>query len=172
MGLGGHMCWLWENADRLSGVGAILAFIVAVFALGAQRKHNRLSVRPLASVTCNDVDDRIVVTLANNGTGPLLVKTLRVIRDEKVIGDALHKQFPTWMTFRWYVGKIDGRSIAVGKSIDLLIFDDPSVQLQEDVRSTLSSLHIQVSYSDIYNYMQPVYVRSLGWLGEKRQRKG
>jgi hypothetical protein len=166
------MCWLWENADRLSGVGAILAFIVAVFALGAQRKHNRLSVRPLASVTCNDVDDKIIVTLANNGTGPLLVNTLRVIRDGKVIGDALHKQLPTWMTFRWYVGVIDGRSIAVGKSIDLLIFDDPSVQFQEDVRSTLSNLDIQVSYSDIYNYMQPVYVRSLGWLGEKRQRKG
>lgn len=166
------MCWLWENADRLSGVGAILAFIVAVFALRAQRKHNRLSVRPLASVTCNDVDDKIIVTLANNGTGPLLVKTLRVIRDGEVIGDALHKQFPTWMTFRWYVGAIDGRSIAVGKSIDLLIFDDPSVQFQEDVRSTLSNLDVQVSYSDIYNYMQPVYVRSLGWLGEKRQRKG
>lgn len=166
------MCWLWENADRLSGVGAILAFIVAVFALWAQRKHNRLSVRPLAAVTCNDLKDEIIVTLTNNGTGPLIINKLRIVRDGKVLGDALYLQLPGWMTFRWYVGPVDGRSIAVGKSIDLLIYDDLSDAFREEARAILSGLEVQVNYSDIYKKRQPVYARSLKWLGEKKPRKG
>lgn len=166
------MCWLWENADRLSGVGAMLAFIVAVLALWAQRKHNRLSVRPLAAVTCNDLEDKIIVTLANNGTGPLIVSKLRVVRNGVVLGDALYRQIPDWMKFRWYVGPIDGRSIAVGKGIDLIIYDDPSVAFRDQVRNALADLVVQVHYTDIYNNEQPVHERPLTWLGEKRPRKG
>lgn len=166
------MYWLWQNADRLSGVGAILAFIVAVLALWAQRKHNRLSVRPLAAVTCNDLHDKIIVTLTNNGTGPLIVSTLRVSRNGEVLGDALYRQLPDWMKFRWYVGTIDGRSIAVGRSIDLLIYDDPSDVFRDQVRSALADLVVQVHYTDIYNIEQPVHERSLAWLGEKRPQKG
>lgn len=166
------MCWLWENADRLSGVGAILAFIVALFALWAQRKHNRLSVRPLAAIICNDLEGKIIVTLVNNGTGPLIVSTLRIARDGKVLSDALYRQLPDWMTFRWYVGNIDGRSIAVGKSIDLLVYDHLSDAFRDQVRSTLADLVVQVHYTDIYNNEQPFYQRSLKWLGEKRPQKG
>lgn len=166
------MCWLWDNADRLSGVGAILAFIVAVFALWAQRKHNRLSVRPLAAVTCSDLEDRIIVTLVNNGTGPLVVEKLRIVRDREIMGDALYLELPDWMTFRWYVGNIDGRSIGVGKSIKLLVYDHPSDEFRAQVRRTLADLVVQVHYNDIYNNAQPVYERSLKWLADRRPKKG
>jgi len=166
------MCWVWENSERLSGLGTILAFFVAAFALWAQRKHNRLSVRPLAAVTCNDLEGKIAVTLNNNGTGPLIIDTFRIFRRGEVVGDSLYTQLPDWMTFRWYVGNVDGRSIAVGKSIELLIYDDPSETFQEQVRSTLSGLEIRVTYRDIYKKMQPPYTRPLKWFGEKRPRKG
>ena len=69
---------------------AILALSISLFSIiiGAlsfwiQRKHNRLSVRPLAAIEVRDLPRalphlprEITLTLSNNGTGPMIIKSI------------------------------------------------------------------------------------------------
>jgi hypothetical protein len=64
-------------ASTVAAVLALLVSVISVFisiwAMRAQRKHNELSVRPLAEVTVADYENSLRVKLRNNGTGPMIV---------------------------------------------------------------------------------------------------
>lgn len=78
---------LSENTDAsnalaavASAVAAFLSAVVAGFSLWVarstlkhQRKHNVMSLRPVAEVTVGDWEETLRVTLRNNGAGPLAV---------------------------------------------------------------------------------------------------
>ncbi|WP_343649461.1 hypothetical protein [Stenotrophomonas sp.] len=153
-------------------VVAAFAVLVAVLTWKAQETHNKLSVRPLAAVVCNDLNGRIVVTLANHGTGPLVIETLRVWRDGVEVGDSLYEQCDDWLQLEWFVGSVDQRSIPVEGKISLLRYTGMSNSNREHLRGLLSQLEIRVSYRDIYNELQPVYKRRLDWFARDRRRKG
>jgi hypothetical protein len=58
---------------------SLISLWISIAALRHQRKHNRLSVRPLAYIMIGDYEDRVFVKLTNNGTGPMIIKSIKVI---------------------------------------------------------------------------------------------
>jgi len=158
--------WLWEDADKLSGIAAVLAFVIAVLALRAQREHNRLSVRPLPEIKFKDLEGHQVVTLANHGTGPLIIKALGISKGGEIVADALIDLMPAHIkSWDWFVGSLNGRSVPVGGSIDLIEYKTISKSNQQAVRGALKDLSVHVIYCDIYNGDHPVYRKSLEWFG-------
>ncbi|MGF6420056.1 hypothetical protein ABH900_003573 [Stenotrophomonas sp. AN71] len=153
-------------------VVAALAVLVAVLTWKAQEAHNKLSVRPLAAVVCNDLNGRIVVTLANHGTGPLVIETLRVWKNGVEVGDTLYEQCDDWLQLEWFVGNVDQRSIPVEGKISLLRYKGISSSNKEHLRHILSELEIRVTYRDIYKELQPIYSRKLDWFARERRKKG
>src|SRR5437588_8055 len=68
-----------------SAAAAFLALLVSAISIGisvwaarSQRRHNELSVRPLAEVTVADYESSLRVKLRNNGTGPMIVTKIEV----------------------------------------------------------------------------------------------
>ncbi|MEN5204497.1 hypothetical protein ABE473_08565 [Stenotrophomonas sp. TWI700] len=151
---------------------AAVAVFVAVLAWRSQQRHDKLSVRPLAAILHNDLNRRIVVTLANHGTGPLIIETLRIVSEGKEVGKSLRERCDDWLRLEWFVGAVDGRSIPVGGDIDLLIYSDESISDREHLRGLLSVLEIHVVYRDIYNELQEPYKRSLDWFVREGHPKG
>lgn len=158
--------WVWNNAEKLSGVGAILAFVIAVLALWAQRVHNKLSVTPLPEITYTDLEGDLSVTLVNHGTGPLIIETFDVSRTGVLVGDTLIGQMPQHIKeWDWFVSALNGRSLPVGGKICLLSFKTNSPKRQREVREALMGLTVHVVYSDVYKGNHPAYAKSLAWFG-------
>ena len=72
----------WQQIqDGLSKIdwGLVIGVIALIFtavSLQIQRKHYRLSVRPIALIAVADYENEVTVYLQNKGTGPLIVKKL------------------------------------------------------------------------------------------------
>ena len=80
--------WLTENSDAATAIGtifsaftALIALFLSAYGLRAQRRHDVLSARPLPEVTVADYENSLRVKLRNNGVGPMMVKSVKVIRD-------------------------------------------------------------------------------------------
>lgn len=161
--------FLRDNGNGLSGVGAMLACMVAAVTLWAQRKHNKLSVRPLPEIKLRDLDTGPVVTLANHGTGPMIVCQFWVSKNNRIIGDALIDHMPSHLTdWKWFVSSINGRSIPAGGLIELLNYKADPDQEGDDVacvREFLAPLTLHVVYKDVYDSGEWFYSRSLDWFG-------
>ena len=83
---------LKTDANAANAFGALASAAAAVLALfvscvsvwisissaRSQRRHNELSVRPLAEVTVADYEDSLRVKLRNNGSGPMIVLAVTV----------------------------------------------------------------------------------------------
>ena len=72
-----------------SNLIASLAFVLSIITLWQQRKHNRLTVRPLASIESGDYGNWVFVRVVNNGTGPMIIKSLTVNGERKPLYKAL-----------------------------------------------------------------------------------
>src|SRR5215831_9348086 len=78
---------VWEgiskNAQAIialaSLVVAFLAFLSTRKTAKAQQEHNRLSVRPLLNIVFGNYETNLFVSLVNNGTGPMVIKSTKVI---------------------------------------------------------------------------------------------
>jgi hypothetical protein len=62
----------------LALIVSIVSVIVSVWNLKIQRHHNVLSVCPLPEVTVADYENSLRVKIRNNGSGPLLIKEMKV----------------------------------------------------------------------------------------------
>ena len=62
---------------------ALLAVIVSSWTAWMQRQHNKLSFRPFPEIQLRDMNGHIKISLTNNGTGPLIIKTLNVLKYKK-----------------------------------------------------------------------------------------
>lgn len=162
------------NAE-LALIVSLLSIVVALLTWTSQRKHNWLSVRPLAAITCNDLNELVVVTLRNNGTGPLIIRSLRVKNDEGNERDSLYAWVPRLPVNErdlWFVGEVDRRSIRPGGSITLLRYRHPSEHLRDQLRAALARLTVVVEFEDIYERRQDPYTRTLNWFGRTEPLKG
>ncbi|MCC8627475.1 hypothetical protein [Xanthomonas vesicatoria] len=179
------MQWLTEHDGVANAMAAIasaamaaLALFVSVFSLGValwaahlQRRHNKLSVTPIPEVTVADFEDALRVKLRNHGSGPLLIKSLRVVGynggHEKLVDALPSLPGRDWTNFS---GKVDGRALLPGSEIVLLELaeDDGEIGFGTSrnlARKALALAEITVSYSDIYGSRFDVYKRSLEWFG-------
>ncbi|MDX3932676.1 MAG: hypothetical protein QHC77_12150 [Stenotrophomonas sp.] len=157
---------LWQNAEKVSGIAAVVAFVIAALSLAAQRGHNKLSVTPLPEVTFKDLEGEVCITLKNHGTGPLIIEWLDISKNGRLVGKTLIEQMPEHIrTWDWFVGVMDGRSIPVGGEIVLLKLTTGSGRRLKEVRSVLRHLTIHIIYTDVYRGSHPVYRKCLDWFG-------
>jgi hypothetical protein len=163
---------------------SVISLYVASSTLKHQREHNRLSVRPLANITVGDFEDWLYVKLENNGTGPLLIKVIRVIGatdpSEPLI-NCMPELDPkvSWTNF---IEESSGRSMQPGGEIPLIELSSESSSSQaqfalsrDRVREALGKLKVEVEYTDIYGSKLPLALRDLDWfhrmLPEAHQEK-
>ncbi|WP_424681019.1 hypothetical protein [Frateuria sp. YIM B11624] len=177
--------WLTANqgitnalATIASAVAALLALFVSFVSLvvagrsvRVQHKHNKLSVRPLPEVTVADFENILRVKLRNHGSGPLLIKSLRVHGydgSHETLVDAV----PALPQRLWtnFCGNVDGRSLLPGSEIVLLELVEEKGELgfkgsRDLARKALALAVVSVDYSDVYESGFQPYKKSLEWFG-------
>ena len=152
-------------------VTGIIALIFTAISLQVQRKHNRLSVKPIALVSVGDYENELAVHLQNKGTGPLIIKSLSFIdqngKTEKAIIDFFGSDFKNvvWSTF---VADIDGWTILPNETKTLIKLNGDSadkefVRVRDKVRKVLAQIQVELLYQDIYEKDMPKKIRKLDW---------
>lgn len=178
--------WLTANKEVANAVAAVASAVmaaVAVFlslvslfvslaALRHQRQHNQLTVRPLAYITIGDYEDQLFVKVRNNGTGPMIVKSIKIVgalNPSQPLVVAMPELLPkvSWTNF---VEDCTGRSVAAGDELVLLHLSSSSsisngqFEISRDkVREALGRLQMVVTYTDIYGTSLPCAERSLNF---------
>ena len=56
--------------ENMEAIVSICALVVAYITYTSSKKHNYLSVKPIAYILPQDYEDKICVILQNKGTGP------------------------------------------------------------------------------------------------------
>ena len=151
-------------------IGVIALFFTAI-SLQVQRKHNRLSVKPIAIVSVADYENVLAVRLQNKGTGPLIIKNLSFIdqngKTKKALIDFFGSDFKNvvWSTF---VADIDGWAILPNEAKTLIelngdLTDNEFVRVRDNVRKVLAQIQVELIYQDIYEKDMPKKIRKLDW---------
>jgi hypothetical protein len=165
-----------NTANALAAIGsalaAFLAVVVSTITLGHQRKHDRLTVRPLAYIMVGDYDDRVYVKVANNGTGPMIIKSITVNDKPRPLYQALSDILPEGIYWTNYTADYADRSVRAGGQVVLVDLDSGSNthvspekfgEARDLVRRALGNITVRVKYTDIYNKNQPIAERKLDW---------
>lgn len=177
---------LKSDANAANAFGALASAAAAFFALfvscvsvwisistaRSQRRHNELSVRPLAEVTVADYEDSLRVKLRNNGSGPMIVLALTV-SDGANARESLIESMPElpqgrpWNTFTHALRR---RTLQAGAEIILLELtgheNEANFSVCRDrIRRALAPLTVNVEYTDIYDIVMRPCRKSLSWFG-------
>lgn len=150
---------------------SFVSIILAIATILINRKHNRISVRPLARIDVGDYENRLFVRVESCGVGPLIVSELIIARGHQAIGGQLIDQMPKlplpvrWSTFN---SELKGRALRPGEGVTLLELegsqqDGKFVQARNDVRRALGELTVKVKYEDMYGKKMKDAERELSW---------
>jgi hypothetical protein len=156
--------WEWINHNPQTIV-ALASLVVAVQVFRSSHKHNQLSVTPLVNINFGDYDNDLSVSLVNNGTGPMVIKSITVIgaaNPTKPLIDAM-PDLPRDDLVSWshYIGAdLTGRSIRAGGGTIVLLRlhhikgEEALKKLfalsRDKMRAALAPLKLRVEYTDIY----------------------
>ena len=154
-----------------SNIIASLAFVLSMITLWQQRKHNRLTVRPLAYIEVGDYGNWVFVRVVNNGTGPMIIKSITVNDARKPLYEALPNP-REWGVYWRHVAVVHTADRSVPAGGKLLLVDLSSAnnkkvseaafaQARDAIRCALGAITVRVEYTDIYNKNQPVATRAL-----------
>ncbi|MCP3907446.1 MAG: hypothetical protein GY712_05450 [Oceanicoccus sp.] len=149
---------------------SVISIVIGALALRNQKIHNQKSVRPICSITYKNYLSEIVITVSNDGVGPMLVDALELIKNGKVyrrLKDLISPSFPSGgeYTYKW-VNFIQQRTIPVGGHIEIFCFHKTEGQtdfesVRDKVRKALTEVTISIKYSDIYGKDFPRAERTL-----------
>jgi hypothetical protein len=177
---------LKSDANAANAFGALASAAAAFFALfvscvsvwisvsstRSQRRHNELSVRPLAEVTVADYENSLRVKLRNNGSGPMIVLAVTVSD-----GSSAHECLIEWMPalpqgrpWNTFTHALRRRSLQAGAEIILLELtehenEDNFSACRDQVRAALAPLTVNVEYTDIYETVMRPCRKPLSWFG-------
>ena len=135
-----------------------LAIVVSVFAIYTQRKHNRLSFKPIPVVVKYNYLDVLRVRLWNKGTGPFIIKNFDVKGENSLI-DIMPRETMDYVYVE-YIDNLVDRAISPNDTLNLLEFkkrtnDNGDViegyeRIFEMIKETLNGKEIYIEYEDIY----------------------
>lgn len=173
----GILKYLIDHPDLANALATVFSALTALFALGVsvwalrvQRRHNRISVRPIPEVSMVDGVNSISVTLRNNGVGPLVIRRMRVTKGnesrENII-DWMNEYMPE-MDWTNFASIPPDRTISQNDEVTLIeLTEEPDEQgfvtIRDMARTKLSQLVVTVEYTDVYGTDFPPCVRSLDW---------
>jgi hypothetical protein len=180
---------LVDNPDRTNALAAVANVLVAALALmvagtsiicsiksfSVQKKHNKLSVKPIPFIAVADYENAIWVKLVNNGSGPLIVNSTRVDGLDQST-ESLIKQMPklplglAWTSF---TSGMKNRSVLPGNELFFIhLVGDPNdcvfATFRNECRLVISELTITIEYTDIYSDPFEPCSRELKWFARKK----
>jgi hypothetical protein len=151
---------------------SFLSIILTVWTLWLQRKHNFLSLTPIASIPINDYEDNIAVKVKNTGVGPLVVETFRATDGKEDKDDIISwmPALPTNLCWSTFCDNLDGMCISPGEEAVLLRLQGDANnktfrEARDNIRRALSKLSVTVKYKDVYNRKMTPKTRDLSWFG-------
>lgn len=165
------MGWVDFNAELVIALSAVLVSVISLFVgvstLSTQRRHNKLSLRPIAHFSKGDYDDLIFISLKNNGVGPLIIDEFSVVNRGGVFKRLIDSFGCLAVEVVWdgFADNIDGRVLAPGDEFVLVkvSFDSSQRDLRALIRSTLATTVLLLAYRSIYEEMQPPITFRLEW---------
>lgn len=177
---------LKSDANAANAFGALASAAAAFLALfvscvsvwisiataRSQRRHNELSVRPIAEVTVADYEDSLRVKLRNNGTGPMIVLAVTVANEANARESLIEwmPKLPTERPWNTFTGDLRRRTLQAGAEIILLELTEHENEvnfsaLRDRIRAALAPLTVNVEYTDIYDTVIRPCKKSLSWFG-------
>ena len=165
------MEWIANNSETIIALSAVaislISLFVAIKALKMQRKHNKLSVKPIAHFSKGDYENQIFVKVKNYGLGPLIITEFNVTKNKSSFKrlidsfDGLASQI-TWDTF---TDDIEGRSLAPQKEFTLIkaSFTQNQNDIRQAIRDSLAKTTLTIKYKCIYDEAHPEVQEKLEW---------
>jgi hypothetical protein len=159
------------TSDEITAIAvgiSFLSILIGFSALWLQYHHNRLSVRPIGTISLADYENRIAIKVRNDGMGTMILKSFETSDNE---GNS--KGYPIdWMSsgIMWANYRKGLSPIKEGDSTIFLDYvpnsQKPNFEKErQEIRSVLKNLTITIKYEDIYGVEQPILIRHLDWFG-------
>jgi hypothetical protein len=146
-------------AENMEAILSICALIVAYITYYSSRKHNYLSVKPIAYILPKDYEDHVCVILQNKGTGPLITKSIKFINDEtKEEKKYLIDFVPALKNGEKYSNFSKANKYILTPNEDKILleytFRKDSKSFEENkriIRKALKDIRIVITYTGVYN---------------------
>lgn len=163
-----------DQVTALSTLGAVLVSLLAIFvsvhSLRMQREHNIKSLRPIASITQGDYEDRLTVKLTNVGVGPMLIDRVTVQKGDMIFSSVIDAigDDANGVIWRDFSGDFSKRWLSPNDSRFLIHLEgdphDPDFRRKRDaIRKALSQCEVRVESLDVYDQRQSVCKQELKW---------
>lgn len=180
---------LKSDANAANALGALASAAASILALfvscisvwisvssaRSQRRHNELSVRPLAEVTVADYEDSLRVKLRNNGSGPMIVLAVTVSDGAKAHESLIDcmPALPMGRPWNTFTHALRHRTLQAGAEIVLLeltqhVNEANFAVFRDRVRAALARLTVNVEYTDIYDTVMRPCQKPLSWFGRNK----
>lgn len=164
---------IFGDPTRLIAFCALLVSIVTVIAnlvgMYFQKRHFKLTVRPLGSVGFVDSNKGFSLNLNNNGVGPMIIRAISTSNIQGIMKGDPREWFDSEERYgihHW--GNLEGTALSPGQSISIFGYAlQPNRSLNDQnnkknrLISGLKELTIHVTYTDLYGEIQPCLIKPL-----------
>ncbi len=159
--------------QNMEAIVAICALVIAWITYQSSKKHNYLSVKPIAYILPKDYDDHICVILQNKGTGPLITKSIKFINEEtKEEKKYLIDFIPVLQDEESWSDYSKAKKYILAPNEDKILLEyNPNIKSHfsqrnmTEIRKSLKDIRIVISYSGVYNDKTDVIDFKLKWYG-------
>jgi hypothetical protein len=138
--------------------------------IASDKQVARDTVRPLAYIGVGDYENWVFVKVVNNGTGPMIIKSITVNGKPEPLYKALPDPSTWGVYWRHFVEETADRSVRAGGELVLVellknkkVSEEQFAIARDAIRSALAGITVRVEYTNIYNENQPLAVRELKW---------
>lgn len=151
---------------------SIFSLFISFLLFFQTKRHNYLSVKPIAYILPKDYEDYICVVLQNKGTGPLITKSIKFINkitnEEKPFLIDFMPQLlggHHWSNF----SKATEYTLIPNEDKILIEYNPTNDKIgktnKENIRKALKSIEIIIEYQGIYGENTEIIKKSLNWYG-------
>ena len=170
--------WLTTHTNEANALAAMASASIALIALAMsivsiwythrslsiQRKHNKLSVRPIPRVISHNYSNLISVELINSGTGPLIIRKIIAFNDYESCSDLLSilPTPPLGITWDGYMKNLPNDVLSPDQKFTLIRISEDNPRSEKGkflniARVSLSNVNICIEYTDIYGDVFELY---------------
>jgi len=145
---------------------SVLALLATFYQLYLQRIHNAKSLKPLGQVDLLDLNRRLVVGIANNGMGPMIIDRITFFKDGNSsanIEDCLSLNIRSY--WRIPVSESVKKVVLPNASFEVFATEFEEHEGEAEItnaRKQLSAIMLKVEYRDIYDHKFSLE-RNLDW---------
>ena len=158
-----------KDVGIVSIIVAITSIFISVITYWSQRKHNKLSFKPIPFIKIGKYEHDIFVELYNYGTGPLIITNLKATYKNKKSYNTLIQCVQSEIYYNYWTDfaeDIVKRPVPPNGKIVLIrlkprLNNTNDIKQREALCNTLKEITIIIQSKDIYQKKQPEYKRNL-----------